>query len=888
MNQKTSLALLAIFSIILSLGFLMKHYSTFFLAKTNPATAFFQKPTGIGHALDTWFSQRAYPDKTLPPKAYYEAVEHAQFNMLSYQKNNGTADQWEALGPKNIAGRSLAVAFNPQNPNTIYTATASGGLWRSYSAGVGVQAWERVPLGFPISSITSIAIAPSDSNTLFIGTGEVYNDKNAGTGFAVWPTRGTYGIGILKSTDGGQTWQPSLDWSKAQLRGVQMVQFDPQNEQIVWAATTEGLYRSTNQGNDWSLQLDVRYVSDLVIHSENTDIMLAACGNFTSEGYGLYRSTDGGESWEKLNENNGLPEGWAGKTLLGICRNRPNNMYASIGYSFNDGELYHSSNAGLTWTNLAPDQPYTYGWFAHDVAAHPDDSLSIICAGNTNVWKYNAPFNTIDPVSYWYNWELGIATPVGGPEGTPDYVHADVHDIVYHLTDNNTIYFATDGGIFRSTDGGATFEGVNGGLQTTQFYAGFSNSPTRSHFAMGGLQDNSTVIYEGNDAWKRVIGGDGAFTAINPDNEDIVYGSYQWLSIQKSLDGGDFFYDVDPKNGGTITVNFIGTYALCQEDPNTMYAGTEIPRKSVNGGESWFSTNQNRPIDRGNNPLALAISPTNCDVVYLSTTPIEYTPNNLAEIQYNGPSKLFVTTNGGDNWQDITQNLPDRFFMDFAIDPTNEQRVFMAVGGYGTPHVFLTEDGGATWLERGNGLPDLPTNAIVMDPINTEHLYIGNDLGVFFSEDGGLTWFDFSENLPEATWVMDLSISPSNRKLRVATHGHGVYERDLVAQEEMVGISPIDAAIATHSIKNYPNPFSDYTTIQYELTETATVTVQIFNLQGQLVQTLLPSTQQTPNGYVLTWNGQDQQGQSLPSATYIYRITTNQQTFSGKMQWVNK
>src|SRR4029450_6467691 len=134
---------------------------------------------------------------------------------------------WEAIGPMNFGGRTLALCFNPLNPNTIFAGSASGGLWRSFTAGIGPNAWHQIETGFPLLGVAAIAINPTDSNEIFIGTGEVYNDQNTGTGFAVRTTRGTYGIGILKSSDGGMTWSKSLDWQYDELKGVQDILINP-------------------------------------------------------------------------------------------------------------------------------------------------------------------------------------------------------------------------------------------------------------------------------------------------------------------------------------------------------------------------------------------------------------------------------------------------------------------------------------------------------------------------------------------------------------------------------------------------------------------------------------------------------------------------------------
>ena len=150
------------------------------------------------------------------------------------QRAQSFPGQWTAIGPKNFGGRTLCLAFNPQNAQTIYAGSAAGGLWKSYTGGTGANAWQPIPIGFPVIGIGAIAIDPNDSNTIYIGTGEVYNYQNTGTGFAIRTTRGTYGIGILKTTDGGITWTQTLPWQLSDLRGVQDIVINPQNTNTIF------------------------------------------------------------------------------------------------------------------------------------------------------------------------------------------------------------------------------------------------------------------------------------------------------------------------------------------------------------------------------------------------------------------------------------------------------------------------------------------------------------------------------------------------------------------------------------------------------------------------------------------------------------------------------
>lgn len=402
------------------------------------------------------------------------------------------------------------------------------------------------------------------------------------------------------------------------------------------------------------------------------------------------------------------------------------------------------------------------GWYSHDVAIRPDSPNEILCAGIESWRSFNSG-QTLLKKSDWSAWDFS-ATPIGGPEGPPDYMHADIHGIYYHPTFFDSVYFVTDGGLFVSDDGGETFSGANGRLHCTQFYADFSCSPADSLFAIGGLQDNATPVYEGNLSWRRVIGGDGLSTAIHPANDSIVYASYQYLNINKSTDRAQTFNFVANYPGGSVFC-FSGPYVLCPSNTNIMYASSEVVFKSVDGGDTWQNTNNGMALD-GNPVLKLAVSPFNEDVVYAATVP--YFSN-----QYG----LYQTVDGGSTWNDITGTLPNRYILDIEVDPVNDSIVYLALGGFGTNHLYKSEDMGATWMAAGAGLDDAPANTLFIDPLNNQVVYAGNDLGIFVSLDGGVSFQDFNDGLTDANLVFDISYSPSNRMLRLATHGKGAWER---------------------------------------------------------------------------------------------------------------
>ncbi len=795
------------------MALILAGFSTFY--QPDPASGKRKKPKAlyVGKALADWHSQRSYPGETINMTGISEGYASMRQNLLKTTLFPGT---WEDIGPKNFGGRTLALCFNPLNPNTIYAGSASGGLWRTYSGGAGATAWHQVETGFPVLGVAAISINPLDSNEIFIGTGEVYNDQNTGTGFAVRTTRGTYGIGILKTTNGGGTWVKSLDWQFDDLRGVQDIIMNPLRPATLFAATTEGTYRSYDSGQTWNLVESTRMATDLLMMPGDTTIVFVAAGNSFSSNPGIYRSVNGGNSFTKI--TNGLPSTFSGKAMLDVCLSNPQILYASIGEQLSGLGLYRSDNGGLNWFQVNSTDFQTYqGWYSHDVLVNPSDPQVVIASG-INVWKsYNGGIDLTEK-AFWNNWDFN-ATTVGGPEGPPDYVHADIHRMYYHPQD--IIYLATDGGIFRSLDDGETFEGCNGGYQTQQFYANFSCSATDSSFAIGGMQDNATAVYEGNAGWRRVIGGDGLSTAIHPVNDQIVYGSAQYLNVFHSTDKAQTFNGI-PVQGNTASpyTNFAGPFVLCPSSPNTLYAGRNKVYKSTDGGQNWNVTNNNNILD-GNAVLVLEVSRTSSSLVYAATAPVIVPQPGL-----------FKTTNGGTSWTNVTAGIPNRYIMDVAINPSNNDVVFVVVSGFGTPHLYKSVNAGASWSSFGTGLPDVPANSITIDPLNPAIMYLGNDIGIYVSIDAGATWQPFNDGLIDGTFVMDISISPSNRKLRLATHGKGIYEREMLP----VTITGMGEIIQNNSLEIGPNPVINDLNVVIENVNPGAV-LFIFDMKGSVVRT---------------------------------------------------
>jgi len=780
---------------------------------------------GAFHALNWWSAGRVYPGTELPPEGFVRAIEQrAAMEAVSFDGG----PTWNAIGPHNIAGRMLAVALNPLNPRTVWAGSASGGLWRSTSEGRGAQAWQRVPVGLGAVAVSTIALHPTDSLTFYIGTGEVYRYQQALGGVIYRPTRGSYGVGILKTTDGGATWTRVLDWSLQQHRGVQMVRLDPTNTSRVWAATTEGVYVSADAGATWTLSLAVVMATDITVNPANPLEVVAACGNQNSTGRGIYRTTNGGASWSVVTA--GLPTSWIGKVLFDRHPTQHSTIYASIGNGIagnGSTSLRRSDDGGASWTVVTTANYGSYqGWFSHYVGVNPLAPDTVLLGG-VELWRSVAAGASPEQSTSYSG--LPAYPPIGGHDSpNVQYMHPDHHAIAFHPTEPDVAYFANDGGVYRTNDSGHTFEAVNGGLQTAQFYNGTSVAVQDSTRMLGGLQDNGSVLFLGDTRWRRPLSGDGAWSATDPRTPDRIYMSYQNMNAFRSEDGGQTLTSIGPPG----TYAFIAPYALAPSNPDRVYAAGDRVYRSPMRGASWVVANGGQQIDpEGNLALALTVAPSNDDVVYVTTA-----PNLTLGGHQPGPPNVMVTTDGGSTFTRRTDGLPDRFYTDVAVHPTKPMEAWVTLSGFGTGHVFRTLDGGANWVDVSAGLPDIPTSAVVLDPLAPAIVYVGTDVGVFVSRNAGATWEAFTAGLPESVIVMDLVISPSDRTLRAATHGNGMYsrrlERNPVASESAPGGGAPVLRVAG------PNPFREASALEVVLAAPAEVRLELFDAAGRRVAVL--------------------------------------------------
>jgi hypothetical protein len=752
-----------------------------------------EEQSGAARQLNGWFQAKGYPNPENLSSKYQAAWQEyldikSRTSTYTDTRRVASFSNWSTLGHatdesgNRIGGRIVCMAIDPNNSNNLWVGSASGGIWKSTNAG---SSWTPVATNLPVLGVSSILIDPSNSNIIYAGTGEVYNTEVGVMGYNVWKTRGTYGIGVIKSTNGGTTWTQVMTKVSSDLFAIQSMAFQPGTSTTIYACATDGVYRSTNSGSTWSQVYSGINVRDIAINPSNTDQIVISVGNMTNATKGIFRTTNGSNAsptWSQI--TTGLPASFEGYIKMDNVGS--GNLFASIGISSSTAasnrEVYRSTDFGATWsvvggtTSTTTTNHCSYQfWFAHVVAINPFATDSIMFGG-VGIYRYRVSTTT--------------RTTVSG-------LHADHHDIKFDPVRRGTIYVCNDGGVYKSTNGGAGFTAINTGLNATQFYASLGVSRQNASKMAGGLQDNGQVLYNGSNWFKTETngwgGGDGTSCAIHPTNDNIMLLSRDAKQIFRTSNGGTSGASVTSYWGfvGDSRTGFVAPVAFAPSNGDIVYLASDNIHRSTNAGASFSNntlgatppypaTTPSAFIEqRHKTAIALAVSHTNENKIYVSTSPFAQYDNDVNNIYVNGNPNIFKTTTPTTTpYTSIKGTLPDRFVMDFAISKFNDDSVYVVLGGFGTSHVYLTPDGGTTWISRGAGLPDVPFNAIVIDPLDPNIIYAGCDFGVYVSPDRGNTWLDYNTNFYDATLIMDLQID-ANNKLIAATHGKGVFRSDL-------------------------------------------------------------------------------------------------------------
>jgi len=756
-------------------------------------------------ALQFLNAAAAFPNSTIPGDAYVKAMKWYNDNARNTHRAESSTS-WISLGPTNMGGRTIAIAMDPTDTAKLWLGSASGGLWKSTTGGIGTNAWTYVPLGFPVLGVSSIAINPKNNQEMYVGTGEVYCDSSYSQGLvAIRPTRGSYGMGLFKSTDGGTTWTQSINWTYQQNRGIWDIVINPLNPKVVYAGTTEGVYKSTDAGATWNKVLNLAMCMTLQMHAVDTNILLCGIGNYGTTIHGVYRTTNSGGTWTQI--TSGLPASntYKGRVQFTAYKNNNDTMFAHIADVYNSTGFYMSTDKGQTWTMRTTVDLVSYqGWYARGIAVQPGNYHNIL-VGGVNLSLSN---------------DAGLSFQ--SMTDTSSFFHSDVHNILVNPQDPNKVYVITDGGLIRSNDFGVNYYMCVGGYNTTQSYIG-AVSATDTTVMLSGFQDNYVVKYFGSQTWYPVIGGDGCYTAIDHTNDFTQYGAYQYLNVLQSFDQGNNFNNQILNNSGSATspnyAAFLAPYILCYSNTNYIYAGGQALQLSTDGGATWNYMGNN-PVNNNAYIMTIGASYTNTDSIYFATAPDSV-----------NAMKVYFSANQGTTVTDISAGLPNRYPRRIAVNPQNSSEVYIVFSGFGTGHVFKSSNAGKTWTDISSSLPDMPFECIAVDPMYPSYLYAGCDFGVFVSPDKGATWMAYDAGFTDATMVFDIEVSNSTRSLFAFTHGRGMFKRDLSDLAE--GVNNISAKNV--SVNVFPNPASNEIHIGLTNMNGNDYSLSVFDIAGKKV-----------------------------------------------------
>ncbi len=714
---------------------------------------------------------------------------------------------WQFVGPANISGRctSLAVVTPKGKHYTLFAGTASGGLWKSVNEGVS---WEPVFENGPSTAIGAVALAPSDPQTVWIGTGEANIFRSSQSG-----------CGVYRSSDGGTSWQ---HMGLAATHTIARIVVHPANPDIVWVAASgrewteneeRGVFKTVDGGRSWRRVLFVSAQAgaiDLRIDPRDPDTLYAATWQRTRRkwndprcepghtGSGIFKTRDGGSTWVPINA--GLPApGQRGRIGIDLCRERPDTLYALLDDYGTDSRpagdetdaygrpssgtirgatVYRSDDAGASWrqaSGLTPemktymaDHSGTYGWVFGQVRADPRDPETVYILGV--------------PLSVSHD---------GGRTFTElEGMHVDHHDL--WIDPDNTAYLlnANDGGISVSYDGGRRWRSFLDNLPATQFFnvALDMATPFRVYGSIQDIGSRRGVVdlARGRDKIRPVDfeyapGGEGCRHAIDPRDPDVVYsaGFYGTLTrsdMAKPRAGRTRAllprtYPDEPKLRG----QWLAPFLLSPHNPDIILHGMQFVFRSADRGATWERISPDLsafdPAEQGDIPyhtlFALVESPLRAGLIYAGCD----------------DGSAHVSRDNGRSWKPMTAGLAARRWVSSIVASAYDLgTVFLTQNGKRdddfTPYVWKSIDFGRTWTSIAAGVPLGPVNVIREDPFRRGMLYLGTDLAVYVSADSGLTWQVLGGNLP-AAYVHDIAIHPRDNILVIATHGRGIWALDL-------------------------------------------------------------------------------------------------------------
>ncbi len=697
--------------------------------------------------------------------------------------------EWRAIGPANMGGRVTDIVGIPGDPSTFYVAGADGGIHKTTNGGVSFEAIFEDQEAY---SIGAMALAPSDHNVLWVGTGE--GDPRNSVG---------YGKGVYRSVNGGKTWK-KLGLEKTDR--IKRIVVDPKNPDVAcvcamgreWGANEErGVFRTLDGGKTWEKILYIDEdtgCSDITIDLSNPRIMYAGMWTFRRKPWrfddggketALYRTMDGGDTWEKVGK--GLPEDPMARIGVAVAQSQPNTIYLITEYPDASGTLFRSDDYGDSWRLVNKDPNINFRPFYYsDIRVDPNNPEILYSLSGRLVKSMDGgkTFKTIGRT-----------------------VHGDHQSFWIDPMNSDRLLSGSDGGYQVSFDQGESWDVINN-VELSQFYQ-LHVDDQNPYMIYGGLQDNGTWVGPSNSLydvgilkrhWKRIAYGDGYYAVPIPGNENEVYANLQ---------GGVIFH-VDINTGNTRTIhpypNKIGSAGdaiedhkyrfnwdspilISPHDPNTVYTGGNVVFKSTDRGYTWevispdLTTNDKSKQKTSGGKIYQdnTAAEFHCTIMTIEESPLE--PGEIWAGTDDG--NVQITRDGGKTWTNVNKNVPGfpKNGWVHKIHASNHDKgtAFLAVDNHRLDDyralAWMTTDYGKTWKKISDGLPEDWVYTVRQDPKNKNLLYAGMEHGIFASWDMGKTWTSINNNLPPVS-VRELRVQAREADLVVATHGRGVWVLD--------------------------------------------------------------------------------------------------------------
>ena len=678
---------------------------------------------------------------------------------------------WLPLGPfthintgswSSGQGRVNSIIVDPNNSTTYYSGAPAGGIWKSTDSG---STWTVLTDDLPQIGVSGIAIDYANSNIIYIATG----DDDAGD---------SYSVGVFKSIDGGLTWNATGLNPGNSPYSMNDIYIHPTNSNILWVATSSGVYRTTDAGINWTNTLSGN-IKDIKIKPGDPNVVYAVSQST------FYTSLDGGITFSS--SGSGLPVS-SGRLVIDVTPANPNVVYvlsATTGYGFQG--LYKSTNSGISFSTAATSGTVgdifesTQAWFDMALAVSDSDENEIY-TGVLNVWKSTNGGTTMTKVNNW-------SSPT-----QPSYTHADIHLLRFY---NGELFAGTDGGFYKSADGGSNFTDLTAGMQISQFYK-IAVSKQSSEKMVGGLQDNGGHALN-NNQWQNYYGADGMDTAIDPNNSDLFYGFIQ-------QGGGLYISDdagasVTASVGGPETGNWVTPLVANKE--GEIYAGYSSLYKLC-GSFQAISPSFGSNID------FMEIDDINPDNIYVAIN------NSLRKSTDKGASFTSVESFGSN----ITS---------IEVHNSNSDIVYVTTSGSSNGKVYRSDDGGLNFTDMTGSLPSVTKNIIKHQDFHSQNpLFLGTSLGVYRYDDSSKVWEAFDNGLPNVS-VTDLEINYNDSNITAATYGRGIWQSDIEVETltDELSLESIQGADATIAC-------GDLSSVQVEVKNLGTNTINSIDVDYDL------------------------------------------------------